>query len=178
MKNIQVKDKCFTIYLTKEQIEKRVKEVALQINKDLDEENPLFLAILNGSFIFAADIIRSITIPCEVSFIRVSSYQGMSSTGNIKQIMGLQEDIEGRTVVILEDVIDSGLTMRELLGLLEKKHPAAIHVATLLLKPDNLKVDLDIKYRCFDIPNDFIVGYGLDYDGYGRNLDSIYTVVE
>lgn len=102
----------------------------------------------------------------------------MSSTGNIKQIMGLQEDIEGRTVVILEDVIDSGLTMRELLGLLEKKHPAAIHVATLLLKPDNLKVDLDIKYRCFDIPNDFIVGYGLDYDGYGRNLDSIYTVVE
>ena len=107
----------------------------------------------------------------------MASYSGTVSTGQVKEIMGLSNDIEGRTVVIVEDIIDSGLTMKEMIELLRKKHPAEIHVASLLTKPDNLKVELDIKYNCFDIPNDFIVGYGLDYDGEGRNLKDIYTVV-
>jgi hypoxanthine phosphoribosyltransferase len=160
------------------EILKQVKRVAGEINRDYDGREPLFLAVLNGAFIFAADLLREITIPCEISFVKMASYSGTVSTGQVKEIMGLSNDVEGRTVVIVEDIIDSGLTMKEMLELLHKKHPAAIHVASLLTKPDNLKVELDIKYNCFDIPNDFIVGYGLDYDGEGRNLKDIYTVVE
>ena len=178
METVQVKDKTFTIFLSKEQIENRVKEVASQISEDLKGKKPLFLSVLNGSFIFAADLMRGIDIPCEISFIKMSSYEGTSSTGNVKQLLGLKENIEGRVVVIVEDIIDSGLTMKELLGLLSDKHPAEVRIASLLVKPQNLKVDLDINYRCFEIPNDFIVGYGLDYDGYGRNLNQIYTIVE
>jgi hypoxanthine phosphoribosyltransferase len=133
---------------------------------------------LNGAFVFAADLLRDVTIPCEVSFIRLASYEGTSSTGEVKQLIGLNEDIEGRTVVIVEDIIDSGLTMQELLLILAKKNPKEIHIASLFVKPNNLKVDLNIHYRCFDIENDFIVGYGLDYDQQGRNLPDIYKVIE
>lgn len=178
MEIVHVKDKSFSIFLTEEQILARVKEVGAQISKDLEGKQPLFLAVLNGSFVFAADLMRAVTIPSEISFIRLASYQGTSSTGKVKQLMGLNEDIEGRTIVVVEDIVDSGLTMKELLAMLAEKHPAEVHVASLLVKPGNLKVDLDIPYRCFDIPNDFIVGYGLDYDGFGRNLRQIYTVVE
>ena len=138
----------------------------------------MFLAVLNGSFVFAADLLRGIDIPCEISFIRVSSYEGTTSTGKVSQLIGLKEDITNRTVVIVEDIIDSGLTMQELLRLLKEKNPKDIRIASLLVKPGNLKVDLDIPYSCFEIPNEFIVGYGLDYDGEGRNLRNIYTVVE
>ena len=117
-------------------------------------------------------------MPCEISFVRMASYEGTSSTGKVKQLIGLKEEIKGRTVVIVEDIIDSGLTMKNLLATLEEKQPKDIRIAALLVKPGNLQVDLDIPYCCFDIPNDFIVGYGLDYDGEGRNLRSIYTVVE
>lgn len=178
MKNVQVKDKEFSLYISGEKIKKQVKRVATAINEELAEKRPLFLVVLNGAFMFAADLLREIDIPCEVSFVRVSSYEGTSSTGNIKELIGLNENIEGRTLVIVEDIIDSGITMREMLRMLKEKNPADVRVASLFVKPDNLKVDLDIHYRCFDIANDFIVGYGLDYDQEGRNLPDIYQIVE
>ncbi|MBQ8867666.1 MAG: hypoxanthine phosphoribosyltransferase [Bacteroidaceae bacterium] len=178
MNTVQVKDKQFALYISEEKLLNRVKEVAEQLNADLAGKNPLFLVVLNGSFVFAADLLRDITIPCEITFVRVASYEGTSSTGEIKQLLGLTQDIKGRTVVIVEDIIDTGFTMKELLHMLEEKNPAEIHITSLLVKPGNLKVDLNIPYRCFDIENDFIVGYGLDYDHEGRNLRHIYQVVE
>lgn len=178
MDKIKVRDREFTVSIPEAKILQRVAEVAAQINNDLKNENPLFLAVLNGSFVFAADLMRCMEMPCEISFARMASYEGTSSTGKVKQLIGLKEEIKGRTVVIVEDIIDSGLTMKNLLATLEEKQPKDIRIAALLVKPGNLQVDLDIPYCCFDIPNDFIVGYGLDYDGEGRNLRSIYTVVE
>lgn len=178
MEKITVRDRQFTVSIPEKDILKRVAEVATQISKDLEGQNPLFLAVLNGSFMFAADLLRGINTPCEISFVRMASYEGTSSTGQVKQLLGLKEDIKDRTVVIVEDIIDSGLTMKNLLELLQSKGPKDIRIASLLVKPGNLKVELDIPYCCFNIPNDFIVGYGLDYDGEGRNLRNIYTVVE
>lgn len=178
MENIKVRDREFTVSIPEEKIKARVAEVAAQISHDLEGKHPLFLAVLNGSFVFAADLLRGIETPCEISFVRMASYEGTSSTGAVKQLIGLKENIKDRTVVIVEDIIDSGLTMVHLLELLKEKQPADIKIAALLVKPGNLKVELDIPYCCFEIPNDFIVGYGLDYDGEGRNLPSIYTVTE
>ena len=178
MKIVQVGDKKFSLHISEEKIKEQVKLAAAAINKDLAGKKPLFLVVLNGSFMFAADLLREIEIPCEVSFVRVSSYEGTSSTGNVKELIGLNEDIEGRTLVVVEDIIDSGITMREMLRMLGEKNPADIRVASLFVKPDNLQVELDIHYRCFDIANDFIVGYGLDYDQQGRNLPDIYRIGE
>ena len=178
MNTVQVKDKQFALYIPEEEILARVKELANRMNTDLAGKNPLFLVVLNGSFVFAADLLRDITIPCEITFVRVASYEGVSSTGEVKQLLGLTQNIEGSTIIIIEDIIDTGLTMKELLRILKEKNPAEIHIASLLVKPDNLQVDLDIPYRCFDIANEFIVGYGLDYDHEGRNLRHIYQVVE
>lgn len=178
MENIKVRDREFTVSIPEEKIKARVAEVAAQISHDLEGKRPLFLAVLNGSFVFAADLLRGIETPCEILFVRMASYEGTSSTGAVKQLIGLKEDIKDRTVVIVEDIIDSGLTMVHLLEMLKEKQPADIKIAALLVKPGNLKVELDIPYCCFEIPNDFIVGYGLDYDGEGRNLPSIYTVTE
>lgn len=178
MKTVQVKDKKFSLYIPESRIKEQVSKIANLINNDLAGKHPLFLVVLNGAFVFAADLLRDVTIPCEVSFIRLASYEGTSSTGEVKQLIGLNEDIEGRTVVIVEDIIDSGLTMQELLLILAKKNPKEIRIASLFVKPNNLKVDLNIHYRCFDIENDFIVGYGLDYDQQGRNLPDIYKVIE
>ena len=178
MDKIQVRDREFTISIPEAKILQRVSEVARQIQHDLKDEHPLFISVLNGSFVFAADLLRAVDMPCEVTFVRVASYEGMGSTGKVKQLMGLKENIEGRTVVVVEDIIDSGLTMKQMLETLRQQAPKDIRIASLLVKPGNLKVDLDIDYCCFKIPNDFIVGYGLDYDGEGRNLRNIYTVVE
>ncbi len=178
MDKIKVRDREFAVSIPEEKIKARVAEIATQISHDLEGKRPLFLAVLNGSFVFAADLLRGIDTPCEISFVRMASYEGTSSTGVVKQLIGLKEDIKDRTVVIVEDIIDSGLTMVHLLDLLKEKQPADIKIAALLVKPGNLKVNLDIPYCCFEIPNDFIVGYGLDYDGEGRNLPSIYTVTE
>ncbi|MCF0236527.1 MAG: hypoxanthine phosphoribosyltransferase [Bacteroidaceae bacterium] len=177
MELVTVKDKQFAISITEAQIKQRVAEVAAQISNDLAGKNPLFVAVLNGSFVFAADLMRGIETPSEISFVRFASYTGMQSSGEVKELIGLTDDIKGRTVVIVEDIIDSGLTMQQLVAQLREAQPAELLIAALLVKPGNLEVDLDIAYTCFEIPNDFIVGYGLDYDGYGRNLPAIYTVV-
>lgn len=178
MKTVTVKDKTFAISISEAEILARVDVLAAEMSRRLEGKHPIFLTVLNGAFVFAADLVRRMTIPCEISFVRMSSYSGTSSTGQVKELIGLKEDLEGRTVVVVEDIIDSGLTMKEMLGLLRKKHPAEVYVASLLVKPDNLKVEMEIDFHCFDIPNDFIVGYGLDYDGEGRNLRDIYTVVD
>ena len=178
MSIIKIKDKTFKTSIPEAQILERVKAVADRINTDMAGKNPLLLAMLNGSFVFAADLMRMINIPCEISFVKMASYEGTSSTGKVKQLLGLNEDIKGRTVIIVEDIVESGLTMKSLLDTLHEKEPAEIHICTLLLKPECLKVPLDIKYVAIEIPNDFILGYGLDYDQQGRNLRDIYTVVE
>lgn len=176
MDTIKINDRQFAISVPEEKILKEVERLAAQINRDLEGKNPLFLCVLNGSFIFAADLFRRITIPAEISFVKLASYEGTASTGVIKEVIGLSENIAGRTVVIVEDIVDTGCTMSKLIENLGTRAPEAIHICTLLLKPEKLKVDLDIKYVALEIPNDFIVGYGLDYDGYGRNLKDIYTV--
>ncbi len=175
---VQVKDKKFALYISEETILARVKEVAAQMDADLRKKNPLFLVILNGSFIFAADLLRNINFPCEITFVRISSYEGTSSTGRVKQLIGLNENIEGRTLVIVEDIIESGCTMKEVLRIIDEKKPKDVYITSLFVKPGCLKVDLNIDYRCFDIENDFIVGYGLDYNQEGRNLPHIYQVIE
>lgn len=178
MDKIKVLDRTFQVSLPEADILKRVSEVGAQISKDLEGERPVFLAVLNGSFIFAADLMRSVTIESEISFVKLASYDGTESSGAVRQLIGLNEDLRGRTVVIVEDIVDSGLTMVELLKNLATYQPKEIRIASLFVKPENLKVDLKIDYTCFEIPNEFILGYGLDYDGVGRNLRNIYTVCD
>ncbi len=178
MSIVKIKDKSFKTFISEEEIQKRVKGVADRINKDMEGKNPLFLAVLNGSFMFAADLMRYITIPCEISFVKLASYQGTASTGEVKEIFGVNEDLRGRTVVIIEDIVDTGLTMKRMLESLGTRGPKSLHICTLLLKPANLQVPLNIEYVAMEIPNDFIVGYGLDYDQQGRNLRDIYTVID
>lgn len=178
MEILQVKDKAFTISIPAAEIQQQVRRVAAEINRDMAGREPLFLPVLNGSFIFAADLLREVNIPCEISFIKLASYQGTRSTGEIREVIGLNTDITGRDIVVVEDIIDSGLTMAHMLETLEKQNPASISVCALLVKPDALKVEIPIRYRCMDIPNDFIVGYGLDYDGFGRNTKDIYTLIK
>lgn len=178
MQTIQVKDKSFSLFISEKEILKEVKRIAAQINKDFRGEEPVFLAVLNGSFIFAADLMKEINLPCEISFVKLASYQGVSTTGQIREVIGLNIDLTGRRVIIVEDIVDTGLTMAHMLEVLKLQNPASIDICTLLLKPGKLQVDLDIKYCCLEIPNDFIVGYGLDYDGYGRNTRDIFTLVK
>ncbi len=178
MSTIKVKDKTFKTFIPEDEIQRRVKAVAEKINKDLEGRNPLFLAVLNGSFMFAADLMRYITIPCEISFVKLASYQGTTSTGKVKEIIGINENLQDRTVVIVEDIVDTGKTMKRMLETLGTRKPESLHICTLLVKPNKLEEDLKIEYAAMEIPNDFIVGYGLDYDQQGRNLRDIYTVVE
>lgn len=177
MDNIKINDKEFSVSIKEEDILTQVKRVAGEINRDLKDKNPLFLSVLNGSFMFTSDLMKHITIPCEISFVKLASYEGDSSTGVVKKVMGLQEDIKDRTIVIVEDIVDTGFTMKKLLKDLDTRDPKEIYIASLLVKPEKLQVELDINYVAMEIPNDFIVGYGLDYDGYGRNYPDIYTVV-
>ena len=178
MSIVKIKDLTFKTFIPESEIQQRVKAVAEKINKDLDGKNPLLLAVLNGSFVFAADLIRNITIPCEISFVKLASYQGTTSTGKIKEVIGLNEDLTGRTVVIVEDIVDTGFTMKRMIETLGTRHPESIHICSLLVKPDKLQVPLNIEYAAIEIPNDFIVGYGLDYNQQGRQLRDIYTIVD
>ena len=176
MKTVKIKDKEFVPMISEEEIKRRVKELAAQISKDMAGKNPLLLAVLNGSFVFAADLMREITIESEISFVKLASYQGTTSTGTVKEVIGINENLSGRTVIIVEDIVESGLTMKRMIESLGTRNPASVHICTLLLKPDCLKVDLDIEYAAFSIPNDFILGYGLDYDQQARNLKDIYVL--
>ncbi|MCD8289869.1 MAG: hypoxanthine phosphoribosyltransferase [Prevotella sp.] len=178
MANIKIHDKEFAVTYPEAEILKCVKAVADRINKDMAGKNPIFLAVLNGSFIFAADLLRMITIPCEISFVKLASYQGIMSTGKVKEVIGINEDLTNRTIIIVEDIVESGFTMKRMMDTLGTRNPESIHVCTLLLKPDRLEVELNIEYVAMEIPNDFIVGYGLDYDQQGRNLRDIYTLVK
>lgn len=178
MSRVTIKDKTFETSIPEAEILERVKLVANRINKDFEGKTPLFLAVLNGSFMYASDLMKHITIPCEISFVKLASYQGVTSTGTIKEIIGLNEDIRGREVIIVEDIVDTGATMKRMLETLGTREPSGLHITTLLLKPGKLTVPLNIEYAAMEIPNDFIVGYGLDYDQQGRNLRDIYTLVQ
>jgi len=149
------------------------------MNVELAGKNPLFLCILNGSFMFAAEIYKRINfVESEISFVKLASYSGQHTTGTVKELIGLNENIEGRTVVVLEDIVDTGITINKIQQQLKSMNPKEVLVATMLLKPDALKKEVDLKYVGIEIPNDFIVGCGLDYDGYGRNLIDIYSIVK
>ena len=178
MSIVKIKDKTFQTFISEAEIKERVKQLAAQISHDMEGKNPLFLGVLNGAFIFAADLMREMTIPCEISFVKLASYQGTISTGKIKEVFGINEDLTGRTVVIVEDIVDTGATMKNMIESLGTRNPASIHICTLFVKPDKLEEPLDIEYAAFEIPNDFIVGYGLDYDQAGRGLKEIYTLYE
>lgn len=176
MSVVKIQDKLFETSISEAEIKQRVKAVAEQINRDMAGKNPLLLAVLNGAFIFAADLMREITIPCEISFVKLASYQGVTSSGTVKEVIGINENLSGRTVIIVEDIVESGLTMKRMIESIGTRNPASVHICTLLLKPDRLKVPLAIDYVAFRIPNDFILGYGLDYDQQGRQLKDIYTL--
>ncbi len=178
MSIVKIKDKMFETSIPEAEIKSRVKALAEQISRDMEGRNPLLLAVLNGSFIFAADLMREMTIPCEISFVKLASYEGTTSTGKIKEVIGINEDLTNRTVIIVEDIVESGLTMKRMIESLGTRNPESVHICTLLLKPERLKTQLDIEYVAFNIPNDFILGYGLDYDQQGRNLKDIYTIKE
>lgn len=178
MQTIQVLDKTFAVSIPEKEILKQVKRVAEEITKDFADKEPLLLPVLNGSFVFAADLFRELTFPCEVSFIKLASYQGMQSGGEIREVIGLSKDISGRHVIIVEDIIDSGLTMAHMIETLQAQNPASLTVCSCLIKPAAMKVKVPVQYKCFEIPNDFIVGYGLDYDGFGRNTRDIYTLLK
>ena len=178
MNNVTIKGKTFKPSITEEEILKSVKKVAERINRDMAGKNPLFLAVLSGSFIFAADLMREITIPCQVSFVKLASYEGTTSTGKVTEVIGINEDLSGRTIIIVEDIVDTGQTLKRMIETLGTRNPESVHICTLLVKPEKLTVDLNIEYAAMEIPNDFIVGYGLDFDQEGRNLRDIYTIVE
>lgn len=179
MKQVKLKDKEFRLSYPEAEIQSDIDLLASKINHDFgrNKDIPLFLSVLNGSFMFAADLLKRITFPCEISFIKLSSYQGTSTTGKVNQLIGLSEDITGRKVIILEDIVDTGITLNKLHEELTTLNPRQIVVATLLFKPEAYKGKLKIDYIGRSIPNEFIVGYGLDYDGLGRNLPDIYTVI-
>ncbi len=178
MDRIKIHDKYFEPYLSGEVIDKEVENIAIKINNDMEGKTPVFLAFLNGAFMFASDLLKKIDIPCEISFVKFSSYQGTKSTETVKELIGLSESLKGRHVVIVEDIIDSGLTMENVTAKLRSIGVADYKIATLLFKPKAFTKSYDIDYIGFEIPNDFIVGYGLDYDEQGRNLRDIYKIVE
>ena len=173
---ITIKDKQFDLFIEQEVIEREIKRVAEQINAELEGRNPIFLAVLNGAFMFAGELMKEVSIPSEITFVRLASYRGTTSARHVQEVLGLNESIEGRLVVIIEDIVDSGNTMSSLLKELTHYKPEEVKIATLLFKPAALTQKLHLDYVALEIPNDFIVGYGLDYDGYGRNLKDIYKV--
>lgn len=173
---IPVHDKKFEIYITREEIKQRVEEVAKKISKDYAQLNPLFLGILNGSYVFAADLMRAMTTNSEISFIKLASYSGMQSTGDVVTAIGMDENIHGRHVIVLEDIVDTGKTMSSFMPELFALQPASIKLASFLSKPEARHHNIHPDYVCFEIPNSFVVGYGLDYDGHGRNLPDLYIL--
>ena len=178
MKTVKVLDKEFGLYIPQDKIEANIQTVADQINRDLDGKDPMFLVVLNGAFMFASELFKRLTIPCEISFVKLTSYSGTKSTNVIRELIGLDHSLEGRHVVIVEDIVDTGHTMRYTIQKLKDLKAADVRIATLFFKPNNFQYDYPINYKGMDIGNEFIVGYGLDYDQFGRNLPDIYKIIE
>lgn len=176
MADVQVHDKVFTPFITADRIQTRVAELGAVIDRDYAGKKPLLIGVLNGSVIFMADLLRHVQTACEIGFIRVSSYHGTESSGKVRSLMGLSDDISGRDVIIVEDIIDTGDTAVYLIDELRKRNPASLRFATILFKPSALRQDVKPDYVGFEIPPAFVVGYGLDYDGLGRNLPDIYQL--
>jgi len=173
--HIQIDDKDFNLLIEYDQIKKRTRLIGIQLNVDYENRVPVFVGVLNGSFIFLADLMKEVTISSEVTFVKVSSYDGDKSTGEIKQEIGLGMSLKDRDVIIVEDIVDSGTTLRFLLDMIHEEQPASVSVCTLLFKPKSLKHEIkELTYVGFEIPDEFVVGYGLDYRGLGRNLKDIY----
>jgi len=178
METVKVLDKTFSKSISSEEIAEKIALMAKKMNEDLKGKDVIFFGILNGAFLFAADLFRQIDIDCQITFLKIASFQGTTSSGNVKRLIGINENIENKTVVILEDIIDSGISIDYIVKQLKGYEPKEIMIATLLFKPEAYQKDYKVDYVAIEIPNDFIVGYGLDYDGYGRNLKDIYTLVE
>lgn len=178
MEKVKVRDKEFSLFLTAGEIAKGVDMVAEMINKDMQGKNPLFLCVLNGAFIFASDLLKKVTVDCEISFVKLSSYMGTKTTSTVRELIGLDEVLTGRTVVVLEDIVDTGITMAYTRNKLRELGAADVRIATLLFKPEAFREDFALDYVGIVIPNEFIVGYGLDYNGHGRNLPDIYKIIE
>ncbi|HIT81421.1 MAG TPA: hypoxanthine phosphoribosyltransferase [Candidatus Caccoplasma merdavium] len=178
MEKIHIKDKTFRPYISGEEIARAVDRVARCIREDVRQEEgtPLFVVMLNGAFMFASDLLRAIDVPCEVAFMRMKSYQGTASTGTVDLLQDMHAEISGRTVIVIEDIVDTGATMHALLEHLQRCRPKCVKIASLLFKPESLQYDVPVDYVAFEIPRDFIVGYGLDYDEEGRNLKDIYVI--
>lgn len=175
---VRVNDKRFRVFIPYEDIQERIRIMAAAMTREYEGKRPMFLSVLTGSFMFAADLMKHVNIDCEIAFTRLSSYSGMETTGKVEKVMDFKEEIEGRHIIILEDIVDSGTTLSRFLPELEARNPASIAIATLLIKPEALKYPLVVPYVGFRISNEFIIGYGLDYDGAGRNFKDIYQVVE
>jgi hypoxanthine phosphoribosyltransferase len=178
MNEIKVLDREFSEYITEDEIQSRITAMAEKITEDLQGRDVLFFGILNGAFLFAADIFRQIKLNAQISFIKLASYEGTGSSGKIKELIGWNEDMTGKTVVVIEDIIDTGSTMERIIGELTLRKAVDVKICTLLFKPEAYTKDIPIDYIGFEIPNNFVVGYGLDYDGYGRNLKSIYKIIK
>lgn len=178
MNKLQVSahDKIFELYISEKKIAQRVRTLGKQISDDYRDKNPLFLCVLNGAFVFAADLARAVDIDGEFSFTKLSSYAGLKSSGEVSTILGLDMPVTGRHVIVVEDIVDTGVTMSRFLKQLEKESPASVAIASCFVKSEAVIEQVTVKYQGFDIPNKFIIGYGLDYDGLGRNWKSVYVL--
>jgi hypoxanthine phosphoribosyltransferase len=173
---VSIGNRTFELFIPGDQIDQRIGQMAAELNEKYKEATPVFISILNGSFMFTADLLKKINIPCQLSFVKLASYTGITSSGQVKELVGLAEDIRGRQIIILEDIVDTGLTVSSIINQLKTREPAGITVVTLLEKPECLKAAIKVDYAGFSIPDKFVVGYGLDLDGYGRNLPDIYQL--
>ena len=178
MDKVKILDKEFKLFISEKQIQEAVEGMARRMNKELKGQKIFLIGILNGCFMFAADLVKHLDLDCTITFLKLASYQGTSSTGKVKRLIGLNEDIKGQVVVVLEDIVDTGITLDFIQKQLRGYEPAEIKLATLLYKPDACRQDVSLDYVGIEIPDDFVVGYGLDYNGHGRNLRQIYTVIE
>lgn len=178
MNTVTIHKNKFKKLIASVKIQKAISAIAKKIDKDFKNERPLFLSVLNGSFLFTADLLKKVKCECEVSFIKVSSYVGTQSTGNVNTLIGLNENLDGRTVIIVEDIVDSGNTLEKVLAELNKHNPKEIKIATLFFKPEAYTKKIKLDYKGMDVPNKFLLGYGLDYDGLGRNLQDVYALEE
>ncbi|MDA3911202.1 MAG: hypoxanthine phosphoribosyltransferase [Bacteroidales bacterium] len=178
MDKVKILDKSFGIFIEEKTIKDRIAELGKEISADFKGETPVFLGILNGSFMFASDLLQNISIDCKISFLKLASYQGTTSTGSVRQLIGLNEELKGKPVIILEDIVDTGITIEHIIRQLQAYEPSEIRIASLLLKPEAYQKEEKIDYVGFEIPNKFIIGYGLDYDGLARNLKHIYQLID